>query len=147
MKTDKIEFIDGGTVTSPEGFFAGATSAGIKKGKKRLDLGILFSEVPCVTAGMFTQSKLKAAAVTLCQKRLKTAKATAIVVNSGCANAYTGEQGLADAEAMAAMAAEGIGIEPDDVLVASTGVTGQLLPMDRIETGIARLILSHDGGS
>lgn len=146
MKADKIEFIKGGTVTSPEGFFAGATKAGIYK-KKRLDLGVLFSQSPCVTAGMFTQSKLKSAPVILNQKRLKGGKAQAIIANSGCSNSYTGAQGLADARAMAAMAAEGIGIAPEDVLVASTGVTGQLLPMDKIEAGIAELILSHDGGN
>jgi glutamate N-acetyltransferase/amino-acid N-acetyltransferase len=67
-------------------------------------------------------------------------------VNSGCANAYTGEQGLADAEAMASMAAERMGISAKDVLVASTGVTGQPLPMGLIEAGLARLVLSRNGG-
>ncbi|MEK7352902.1 MAG: bifunctional glutamate N-acetyltransferase/amino-acid acetyltransferase ArgJ [Chloroflexota bacterium] len=146
METDKIKFIPGGTVTSPEGFFAGATCAGIKKAKESLDLGVLFSEAPCVTAGLFTASKLKAAAVTLSQERLKEGKAVALVVNSGCANAYTGKQGLADAETMASLAAAGIGVSAKDVLVASTGVTGQLLPMDKIEQGISQLILAHDGG-
>src|SRR3989304_3348597 len=145
MENDKNEFIAEGTVTSPKGFFAGATHAGIKKAKDSLDLGILFSEAPCVTAGLFTATKLKAAAVTLSQERLKEGKAVALVVNSGCANAYTGKQGLADAEMMAAIAANGIGVSAKDVLVASTGVTGQLLPMEKIEQGISRLILSHDG--
>ena len=146
MENDIIEFIPEGTVTSPKGFFAGATYAGIKKAKDSLDLGILFSEAPCATAGMFTHTKLKAAAVTLSQERLKEGKAVALVVNSGCANAYTGKQGLADAEKMAALAATGIGVSAQDVLVASTGVTGQLLPMEKIEEGITRLILAHDGG-
>ncbi|HLB27666.1 MAG TPA: bifunctional glutamate N-acetyltransferase/amino-acid acetyltransferase ArgJ, partial [Dehalococcoidales bacterium] len=97
-------------------------------------------------AGMFTNSKLKAAAVTLSQEKLKAGKAVALVVNSGCANAYTGKQGLADAEVMAAMAAEGIGVPAKDVLVASTGVTGKLLPMKQIKAGISQLILSRDGG-
>ena len=120
----KIEFIPGGTVTSPEEFYAGATYAGIKKAKDSLDLGILFSKAPCVTAGLFTASKLKGAAVTLNQERLKGGKAVGLVVNSGCSNSYTGKQGMADAEAMAAMAAESIGVPANDVLVASTGVTG-----------------------
>ena len=146
METDNIEFIDEGTVTSPKGFYAGATSAGIKKAKDRLDLGILFSETSCVTAGMFTEAKIKAAAVTLNQEKLRAGKAVAVVVNSGCANAYTGEQGLIDAETMASMAAKGIGVSDKEVLLASTGVTGKLLPMDKIEAGLAKIVLSADGG-
>lgn len=146
METGKIEFIPEGTVTSPRGFFAGTTSAGIKKEINALDLGILFSQTPCVTAGLFTTSRIKAAAVTLSQRRLKAGKALAVVANAGCANAYTGQQGLDDAEKMAAMAARGLGISADDVLVASTGVTGHLLPMEKIEAGLANVVLSADGG-
>jgi glutamate N-acetyltransferase/amino-acid N-acetyltransferase len=143
---NKIDFINDGTVTSPEGFSAGATHAGIKKVEGKLDLGILFSEVPCTTAGLFTSSKIKAAAVTSCQEKLKKGRAMAVVVNSGCANAYTGEQGVADTVEMAKLVAEGIGVSADDVLVASTGVTGQPLPMELIQAGISRITLSHDGG-
>lgn len=146
MKADKIESIPGGTVTSPQGFFAGATWAGIKKAKDALDLGILFSQVPCVTAGVFTTVNIKSASVIRSQATLKAGKAQALVANSGCANAYTGAKGLADAEAMAAMAADALGVSPGDVLVASTGVTGQLLPMDKIESGVRRIALSRDGG-
>ena len=71
METEKVEFIPEGTVTSPKGFFAGATSAGIKKAKDALDLGVLFSESPCVTAGVFTEAKIKSAAVTINQKKLR----------------------------------------------------------------------------
>ncbi len=141
-----IYFVKDGTVTSPEGFHAGATHAGIKKAEGKLDLCILFSEVPCVTDGLFTSSKIKAAAVLSCQEKLKKGRAVAVVVNSGCANAYTAEQGLTDAAVMAALAAEIIGVSPDDVLVASTGVTGQLLPMGKIKAGISEITLSHDGG-
>jgi glutamate N-acetyltransferase/amino-acid N-acetyltransferase len=146
MDAGKIDFIPGGTVTSPEGFFAGATYAGIKKTEGSLDLGILFSEAPCVTAGLFTGSKIKSAPVKLCQKRLKKGRAVAVVVNSGCANAYTGEQGLADANEMTALTAERIGVLSEDVLVASTGVTGRLLPMELVKAGIEQIILSRDGG-
>jgi glutamate N-acetyltransferase/amino-acid N-acetyltransferase len=146
MDAGKIDFIPGGTVTSPEGFFAGATYAGIKKTEGSLDLGILFSEAPCVTAGLFTGSKIKSAPVKLCQKRLKKGRAVAVVVNSGCANAYTGEQGLADAAEMTALTAERIGVLSEDVLVASTGVTGRLLPMELVKAGIEQIILSRDGG-
>ncbi len=146
METGKIDFIPGGTITSPEGFYAGATYAGIKKAEDSLDLGILFSEAPCVTAGLFTNSKIKSAPVTLCQEKLREGRALAVVVNSGCANAYTGEQGLADAAGMATMTAEGIGASPEDVLVASTGVTGHLLPMELIKDGLSQIILSSEGG-
>ncbi|MBI4284205.1 MAG: bifunctional glutamate N-acetyltransferase/amino-acid acetyltransferase ArgJ [Chloroflexi bacterium] len=146
MKANKIDFIAGGTVTSPQGFYAGATYAGIKKAKDSLDMGILFSEAPCVTAGLFTTNKIKSAPVVLCQERLKKGSATAIIANSGCANASTGEQGLADATEMAALAAKAIGIPEEDMLVASTGVIGQRLPMKLIKAGIDRIILAKDGG-
>ncbi|MFC2004645.1 bifunctional glutamate N-acetyltransferase/amino-acid acetyltransferase ArgJ [Chloroflexota bacterium] len=146
MKTGKIEFIPGGTVTSPDGFSAGATYAGIKKAADSLDLGILFSEVPCVTAGVFTSSKIQSAPVKLCQEKLREGRAVAVVANSGCSNAYTGQQGLADAAEMAALAAESIGLSPEDILVASTGVTGQLLPIELIKASINQVILSSDGG-
>ncbi len=146
MAIAKIDFMPGGTVTSPKGFYAGATYAGIKKAKDSLDMGILFSEAPCVTAALFTTNRIKSAPVVLCQARLQKGRAVAIVVNSGCANASTGEQGLADATEMASLAADGIGVSPGDVLVASTGVIGQPLPMKLIRAGISQIILSNDGG-
>ncbi|MFC2072306.1 bifunctional glutamate N-acetyltransferase/amino-acid acetyltransferase ArgJ [Chloroflexota bacterium] len=147
MGAGKIDFIPGGTITSPQGFCAGATQAGIKKNAEHsLDLGILFSEAPCVTTGLFTTNRIKSASVVLCQERLQEGSAVALVANSGCANASTGEQGLADAAEMAALVANGIGVSPEDVLVASTGVIGQPLPMQLIEAGINQIILSNDGG-
>ncbi len=148
METAEIEFISGGTVTTPEGFFAGAVHAGIKKSPEddKLDLGILYSEAPCTTAGIFTSSRIQSAPIILCRERIKKGRAVAVIANSGCANAYTGEQGLADAAEMAALAANGIGAAPEEVLVASTGVTGQLLPMDVIRAGIEKIALSQEGG-
>jgi len=141
----KIKFVASGGITTPQGFRAGATCAGIKN-KDRLDLGILFSEVPCAAAALFTTNRIKAASVVLCQQRLRSGRAVAVVVNSGCANACTGEQGLADAAEMAKLAAEAIGVSPEDVLVASTGVIGRLLPMERLKDGIGRIVLTRDGG-
>ncbi len=141
----KIKLIASGGITTPQGFRAGATCAGIKK-KDRLDLGILFSEAPCATAALFTTNRIKAASVVLCQQRLRSGRAVAVVVNSGCANACTGEQGLADAAEMAKLAAEAIGTSPEDVLVASTGVIGQPLPMERLKDGIGQIVLTRDGG-
>ena len=143
----KIETIPEGTVTSPEGFFAGVTSAGIsKKNKDKPDLGVLFSEAPCVAAALFTTNRIKAAPVVLSQQRLKQGRAGAVVVNSGCANACVGERGVGDAAKMAKLTAEGIGMSPEDVLVASTGVIGVPLPMKRIAPAIEQVILSRDGG-
>jgi glutamate N-acetyltransferase/amino-acid N-acetyltransferase len=146
MKAE-VETIPEGTITSPEGFFAGATSAGInKRARDKLDLGIIFSEAPCVATGVFTTNQIKAAPVVLSQQRLRQGKAGAVVVNSGCANACTGDSGLRDAAKMAKLAAEGIGILPEGVLVASTGVIGAPLPMKRITGAIDQVILSRDGG-
>jgi len=144
----EIDFKKGGTVTAPEGFFAGAAAAGIKESAgDRLDLGLLYSQEPCVTACLLTTNSIKSAPVLLCQERLKQGRrARAVVANSGNANASTGDQGLADAREMAALAAKGIGIEEEDVFVASTGVIGHLLPMDRIRDGLNGISLSGDGG-
>ena len=144
MKTES-DFIPSGGVTSPEGFLAGATGAGIKY-KNRLDLGILFSEVPCTAAAVFSTNKVKAAPVILSRQRLQDGKARAVVMNSGCANSCTGGQGMKDAMEMTELAAEHVGVTADDVLVASTGVIGALLPMERVREGIAGIKLSADGG-
>ncbi|MFC1860440.1 bifunctional glutamate N-acetyltransferase/amino-acid acetyltransferase ArgJ [Chloroflexota bacterium] len=143
----EIEFIPEGTVTSPEGFQAGATCAGIKReASQDLDLGILFSEAPCMTTALFTTNKVKAAPLVLSQERLQRGRAVAVVVNSGCANAFTGEQGLKDAAEMAGLAAGRVRVSPEDVLVASTGVIGEQLPMELIRAGISKVVLSADGG-
>jgi glutamate N-acetyltransferase/amino-acid N-acetyltransferase len=137
--------ITSGTVTSPQGFLAGAVEAGIKS-QKGLDLAILCSEVPCAAAGVFTTNVIKAAPVVLSQKHLKDRSARAIVINSGCANACTGDLGMADAAEMAVLVAAKLGLLPGDVLVASTGVIGVPLPMDRVKAGIRKISLMRDGG-
>ena len=145
----KVEasFITSGTVTSPRGFLAGATYAGIKKeGEGVLDLGILYSEAPCVASGLFTANRFKAAPVIVSQRRLPSAKMRAVVVNSGCANAATGEPGLNDALRMAELTAGKIGTQAEAVLVASTGVIGKRLPMGLLETAVGELTVSRDGG-
>ena len=137
--------IPNGTITSAKGFLAGATCAGLKT-KGGLDLGILYSEVPCVAVGLCTTNRIKAAPVALCQKHLANRRAQAIVVNAGCANACTGERGLADATEMANLAAGRLGIAPEDVLVASTGVIGTRLPIELISGSMDRVALSKEGG-
>jgi len=107
---------------------------------------MLFSETSGAVAAVFTRNYIKAAPVLLSQQRVAGGKAAAVVVNSGCANACTGEPGMAEAEEMAALAARRTGIAPENVLVASTGVIGQRLPMDRIKKAMSRITLSREGG-
>ena len=147
MVATEISFIPEGSVTSPAGFCAGATFAGIKKNAEgSLDLGLLFSEKPCVAAGLLTSNRIKSAPVILCQERLRNGRAVGVVVNSGCANASTGQPGLSDTEEMAALAANAIGAQPEEVLAASTGVIGKRLPVELIRSGLNQIVLSSNGG-
>jgi len=141
----EAKIVHNGTVTTPKGFSAGAISCGIKEGGFA-DLGILYSDVPCVAAGVFTTNKVKAAPVVLSQKHLGNGKAQAVVVNAGCANACTGAQGDLDAVDMATFAANKLALSPEEVVVASTGVIGVTLPMDAVERGISKVQLTPDGG-
>ena len=120
------------------GFKAGAAEAAIKK-PGRLDIALIVSETPAVAAAVFTKNKVKAAPVMYDMHIIKSGKGRAIVANSGNANACYGEQGMRDALAMADETAEVLGINTSDVLVASTGVIGKPLPMDRVKAGIKRL--------
>ena len=142
-----VDFIPGGGVTSPRGFLAGAVSAGIKHvDSGRIDLGILYSETPSIAAAVFSRNKVKAAPVILGQERLKNHRASVVVMNSGLANACTGERGMADAIAMTELAARHVGVKTEETLVSSTGVIGAYLPMERISAGIEKIELSANGG-
>ena len=142
---ENIEEIKQGTVTSPQGFLAGAVEAAVKY-KGRLDLGILYSEEPCTSAADFTANQVKAAPILLSMKNIGKGKVRAVVVNSGCANACTGDKGFKDAADMAELTAAKLGIRPSKVIVASTGVIGASLPMERIKAGIEKAELFRDGG-
>lgn len=137
-----------GSVTAPQGFLAQGISAGIKKDKK-MDLAVIYSEYPCTAAGVFTTNVVRAACVDFDRSQLQNGKAQAIVVNSGNANACTGEQGWEDNSAMASLLAECLDLNPQDCLVASTGVIGVYMPMDRVQEGIvaAASALSVEGGA
>lgn len=139
-----LEMLPQGGVTDALGFLAGATYAGIKTGG--LDLCVVYSERPCNAAATFTTNKVKAASLLVTQQHVKNGRLQAIVVNSGNANASTGEQGYRDAEEMARLVAEKVGISPDDVAVCSTGVIGVPLPMDKIRGGVPIIQLSREGG-
>ena len=135
-----IELLEGGGVTSPKGFLAGATYAGIKTaGDDVLDLAILVSEVPATAAATFTSSKVVSPSVTVSKQRVAKGRARAVVVNSGCANTCVGEQGLRDAEEMASLAAGQIGVLNDEVLVCSTGMIGVELPMALMRQSIGNI--------
>jgi glutamate N-acetyltransferase/amino-acid N-acetyltransferase len=136
--------IDGG-VTAPSGFRASGLHCGIKASGKP-DLSLIVSDVPASAAGVFTTNLAKAAPVYLCQDHLASSRghATAIITNSGCANACTGPQGEADAGEMARLAAAALGCDPTHVLVASTGVIGVNLKMDKIRAGVPQAVAALD---
>lgn len=127
-----------GGVTAPQGFRSAALHCGIKAAPSALDLTLLASDGNASAAGIFTTNLAKAAPVIVSKRHLERSKgvARAIVVNSGCANACTGAQGMADADRMAVEVAAGLGCSPEHVLVASTGVIGVNLGMDKVVSGI-----------
>ncbi|MCC4045028.1 bifunctional glutamate N-acetyltransferase/amino-acid acetyltransferase ArgJ [Enterococcus gallinarum] len=130
-----------GTIASPKGFYADGIHCGVKK--RKADLGWLFSEVPASAAAVFTTNQVQAAPVLVTREQLKTGKLRGVIVNSGNANACTGEQGIADAREMIALAAAQAGVASEEVAVASTGIIGRPLPMATIAAGIRQL--SHSG--
>ncbi len=137
--------IEGGTVTSPRGITAAGVSCGIKDESK--DMAVLFSETPCTAAGVFTTNLYAAPPVILTRRRLEN-PVRALVVNSGNANACVGPQGLEDAVQMARHASRCLQVPGEAVLVASTGVIGRPLPMNKIRSGIELACgeLSPEGG-
>ncbi len=134
-------------VTAPRGFRAGITSCGIKSNASIPDLAILASEVPCVAAGTFTPSSTRAAPVIVCQTRLRSGKAQAIIVNSGNANCATGDVGLLNAYRMTEFVARRLKLENEMVLCSSTGIIGRQLPIEKIEAGVPAIELSSENGN
>lgn len=131
----------------PSGFEANGISSGIKK-KAKLDLAVFYSQVPARASCQFTTNKILAAPIIVCKKYLKVNKSyQAIIVNSGNANCFTGSVGLKDAEDMTRYVGESLGIDRKKVLVASTGIIGQRLPIDKIKKALPILIkgLSRNG--
>ena len=134
--------IEGG-IDDVQGYKSKGHAAGIKRMRK--DLSVIFSMRPETTAaGVFTTNKVRAAPVTLSERHLSSGKARAIVCNAGCANAATGEQGMRDAEEMARLTAACLNVQPDEVVVASTGVIGRHLPMDIVSEGIKNCVGTLD---
>jgi glutamate N-acetyltransferase/amino-acid N-acetyltransferase len=136
------------SVTAAKGFVAGGVHCGIRKNGKR-DLALVRSLVPATGTAMFTTNRFLAAPVVVSREHLEVAQPQAIVANSGVANAATGDQGVADARATALETARLLGIEPEEVIVLSTGVIGAPLPLDKVLAGVqeAALHLSRWGGA
>ena len=133
--------IEGGSITSPKGYVAGACYVGVKSRKsEKPDVAILYSQEPAACAALFTTNKFCAAPVLLGREVLKKGKARAVVINSGNANAATGEQGLENAKKVELLAEELLGLGPDEVFVSSTGVIGQQLPVDKVLEGVRRIV-------
>jgi glutamate N-acetyltransferase/amino-acid N-acetyltransferase len=146
LSTAPAHALSAAGVTAPRGFRAGAVASGIKP--DRLDLALLAADVPCAAAAVFTTNHAQAAPVTVSREHLASARARAVVINAGCANAATGDDGLADARETAALVARALGCAPREVVVASTGVIGVPLPMEKLRAGVpaAAAALSREGG-
>lgn len=144
ITNSKLVVFEEGNITLPKGFTAGGLHCGLKR--KRLDLGYILSEVPAATAGVYTTNLFQAAPLVVTQESVaKENKIQAILVNSGNANACTGEQGIKDAITMQSEFAQKLGINEHLVAVTSTGVIGELLPMDRVQAGIERILeIQHE---
>ena len=127
-------------VTAPQGFSAAATSAGLKASGKP-DMAVVVNDGPeYAAAAVFTRNKVFAAPVKVSRAAVSAGELKAVVFNSGNANACTGEQGLHDAQTMQRLVAEGVSAEPAQVAVCSTGIIGDLLPMGKVESGIATVV-------
>lgn len=144
-------------VTFARGFRAGTAACGIKAFTagasaiptgQRDDLCVVHSSFPCDTGGVFTTNRVKSATVVIDQLHLQHNRVQAVTINSGNANACTGAQGFKDALQMAKLSADRLDLDPDQVLVSSTGVIGRYLPMDAIKSGIAEACgrLTSEGG-
>ena len=142
-----VKVIEGGSVTSPNGYRAGGVFAGLKTpGEGVLDLGILVSDRPATVAGTFSRNKILSPSVTVTRSRVPSSSARGVVANSGCANCSVGEQGVEDALDMTRLAEAQAGVGTGEMMVASTGVIGVELPMALIRGKIGDIELTDDGG-
>ncbi|MCE4050447.1 bifunctional ornithine acetyltransferase/N-acetylglutamate synthase [Bacillus sp. Au-Bac7] len=141
-QTSQIKELVNGSIVTPAGFKAAGLHAGLRYNKK--DLGAIVSEAPASCAAVYTMSHFQAAPLKVTQESIKSEKLIqAVVVNSACANACTGEKGLIDAYKMRELLANHLGTKQEYVAVSSTGVIGEYLKMDKIEAGISQLIFGN----
>ena len=139
-----LTIVEGGGVASAKEFQAGGVFAGIKTpGEDKYDLGLLYSERDCTVAGTFTRNSVVSPSVTVSKAVVTRGRGRAVIANSGCANCSVGEQGLIDAQDAAGIAADELGVDAEEVLVASTGVIGVELPMRLIRDYTPRIEVRH----
>ncbi len=140
-----MEFIEGG-VTAAKGFSASGIHCGIRKNKTKPDLALILSDRECAAAGVYTRNLVKGAPITVTKRNIADGRARAIICNSGIANTCAPD-GIEKAEAMCRVAASALGLEPEDMVVASTGVIGPSLPIEPIADGMDELkaSLKEDG--
>ena len=144
----KIRINDVGDICSPKGFLSGSIFSGIKSpGQDKRDIGIIFSETECVSAGTFTQNSVVSPSVTWTKEINSDGNIRAIVANSGCANCAVGEQGLIDAKEMASITSNALDINENQVAVASTGIIGVELPMALMRKFIPQIKLDKNDGN
>ena len=142
-----MKVINNGTITDVKGFKATGMTAGIKKSGRK-DLALIYSEEKAVAAAVFTQNLVKAAPILLNMKNIKSENIQAIIINSGNANACTGEEGYQNAVRMTEIVSKELNLLPNEVLIESTGIIGVQLDMDKIEKGLKKITvkLDTDGG-
>ncbi len=140
-----MKMIEGG-VTAAQGFVAGGIHCGVRKNKSKPDLAMIYSESPCTAAAVYTRNLVKGAPILVTKENLKNGQAKAVICNSGNANTCNAD-GVEKARAMCELTGKALGIDPQDVVVASTGVIGQPLPLEPIAAGIPELAktLSPEG--
>jgi glutamate N-acetyltransferase/amino-acid N-acetyltransferase len=136
----------GSGVTYAKGFMAAGVACGIKKNGNK-DLAVIKCDCVATAAGVFTKNKVKGHSLMLAHKNVRNGKAQAVIINAGNANACMGSRGEQDALCMAQLTAEALGCWPKDVLTGSTGVIGMPLPIDRIEAGLKKAVLTREGGA
>lgn len=134
-----MKIIENGSITTPKGFKASGVHCGLKKSKK--DLALIYSEVKCNAAGVYTNNIVKGAPIYVTKEHLKDGTAQAIIINSGNANTCNGEIGIQDAKAMAYFASFDLHLKPEDILVASTGIIGVPLNLKLIINSCSKLAL------
>ena len=142
-----MNVIKNGTITDVKGFKAAGITAGLKKSGKK-DLALIYSEYKAVSAAVFTKNLVKAAPILVDMENIKSENTQAIIVNSGNANACTGEDGYKNAKKMTEIIAEKLNLHPTEVLVESTGIIGVQMDMEKVASGLEKIVpeLSEEGG-
>ena len=137
-----------GSVTAAKGFTAAGVHCGIRKNKSKRDLALIYCETKCTAAAVYTTNLVQSSPITVTKKNLQNGYAQAVICNSGNANTCNAD-GMEKAEMMCQLTAQALGIDANDIIVGSTGVIGQVLPIEPIRDSMAQLVseLSKDGNA